>query len=72
MPIPSRIQDLKARDPGAARAWREATRSVFTRVLGKGYQVTELIRDGVLSYYVVEKQKGSATSSERARARESS
>jgi predicted GNAT superfamily acetyltransferase len=71
VPIPSRIQDLKARDPGAARAWREATRAVFTRVLGKGYQVTELIRDGVLSYYVVEKQKSAAKSSERARSRES-
>jgi predicted GNAT superfamily acetyltransferase len=68
VPIPSRIQDLKAREPGAAAAWREATRSVFTRVLGHGYQVTELIRDGAMSYYVVEKQKASAKT---ARAKES-
>jgi predicted GNAT superfamily acetyltransferase len=58
VPIPSRVQDLKARDPEAARAWRAATRAVFSRTIGNGYQVSELIRDGILSYYVVERQKG--------------
>jgi predicted GNAT superfamily acetyltransferase len=57
VPIPARIQELKARDPAGAAAWRDATRAVFTRALENGYQVVELIRDGALSYYVVEQQK---------------
>lgn len=58
VPIPARIHELKVRSPASARAWREATREVFTRTVGKGYEVTELLRaDGPLSYYLVQRRK---------------
>ena len=72
VPIPSRIQELKQRDPGAARAWREATRAVFTRTVGRGYQVVELIREGLLSYYVVERVRSAAKPAEQKVARDRS
>lgn len=59
VPIPTRIQDLRARDPDAARAWRDATREVFSRALESGYEVVELVRvEGPLSYYLVERGEG--------------
>jgi predicted GNAT superfamily acetyltransferase len=70
VPIPSRIQDLKLRDPDAARAWREATRAVFTRTVGRGYQVVELIREGLLSYYVVERVKSAPKHAEQGAVRD--
>jgi len=54
VPIPSRIEELAVRSPSAARAWREATREVFSRALSGGYEVVELLRDeGPLSYYLL-------------------
>lgn len=62
VPVPARIHEVKARDPGAARAWREATREVFTRTVGRGeYEVTELLRgEGLLSYYLLERRRPDA------------
>jgi predicted GNAT superfamily acetyltransferase len=60
VPIPARIQDVKAKSPAIARAWREATRYVFTRTVGRAYEVLELLRgEGPLSYYLLERRKGS-------------
>lgn len=42
--IPRQIQAVKTADPGAAVAWREATRAVFTRYLAAGYFVRECVR----------------------------
>jgi predicted GNAT superfamily acetyltransferase len=63
VPVPARIQDLKAKAPSIARAWREATRYVFTRTVGKAYEVVELLRcEGPISYYLLERRKGAAKS----------
>ncbi len=58
VPIPASIQDLKRADPGAAVRWREATRSVLVHYLGAGYEVRELVRDGDLSWYLLERTEG--------------
>jgi predicted GNAT superfamily acetyltransferase len=59
VPIPARIQEMKAKAPAIARAWREATRSVFTNTVGGAYEVLELLRgEGPLSYYLLERRKG--------------
>jgi predicted GNAT superfamily acetyltransferase len=64
VPIPARIQDVKSRAPAIARSWREATRHVFTRTVGKSYEVIELLRgEGPVSYYLLERRRGARTSS---------
>jgi predicted GNAT superfamily acetyltransferase len=42
--IPASIQTIKERDEVAARRWREHTRTAFETYLGRGYEVTELVR----------------------------
>ena len=42
--IPPSIQDVMKADPGAALAWRMATRKVFQCYLGRGYFVRECVR----------------------------
>lgn len=42
--IPSSIQSVKEADRGAARAWRDASRAVFTGYLARGYFVRECVR----------------------------
>jgi predicted GNAT superfamily acetyltransferase len=55
--IPADIQALKARDPEAAAGWREVTRRAFETYLGRGYVVTELVRETPeVSSYVLELQ----------------
>ena len=39
--IPGSVQDVKKHDRGAARAWREATRAVFTGYFANGYFARE-------------------------------
>lgn len=51
--IPSEIQDLKSRDPVAARDWREQTRSAFEAYIRRGYEVRELIRGDDGSRYLL-------------------
>lgn len=51
--VPSDIGAVMDRDPGLARAWREATRAVFVRYLEEGYEVRELVPDGPVSIYVM-------------------
>lgn len=52
--IPPAIQQLKERDAVAARRWREYTRAAFEAYLGRGYQVTDLVRDEDGSRYLLE------------------
>src|SRR5690606_33851562 len=52
--IPAEIQALKERDAVAARRWREYTRAAFEAYLGRGYEVTELVRDEEGSRYLLE------------------
>ena len=42
--IPSSIQDIRIADLGAAIAWRESTRELFTSYLEAGYFVRECVR----------------------------
>jgi len=48
--IPVSVQQVKEHQPGAATAWREATRAVFTGYFGRGYFARECVhipaRDG--------------------------
>lgn len=41
--IPPSVQQVKANQPGAAVAWREATRAVFTNYFGRGYFARECV-----------------------------
>lgn len=52
--IPPEIQKLKERDAVAARRWREYTRAAFEAYLGRGYEVTDLVRDEEGSRYLLE------------------
>ncbi len=42
--IPGSVQEVKEHDRGAATAWREATRAVFTGYFAKGYFARECVR----------------------------
>lgn len=39
--IPAGFTDMIDREPGLARAWRQATREIFERYLGRGYRVID-------------------------------
>jgi chorismate synthase len=50
--VPNDIQDLKARDPDAAQAWRAQTRRAFEHYLGQRYVITAFHRQsGALPWY---------------------
>ncbi len=54
VPIPVDIQSLKADDPAAALAWREATRGSLVPRLARGWEVREFVRaPGPVSYYLL-------------------
>lgn len=52
--IPSEIQDVKERDAVTARRWREHTRTAFEAYLGRGYEVTDLVRGESESRYLLQ------------------
>lgn len=54
--VPASIQEIKDRSPDLARAWRDATREAFLAFLDQGYRVVELVRDGELGWYVLERR----------------
>jgi predicted GNAT superfamily acetyltransferase len=59
VPVPTSIQEMKARDPGLACTWRKATRLAFSNVLSGRHEVVELIRgEGDLSFYLVRGIRG--------------
>ncbi len=50
--VPNDIQDLKTRDPRAARDWRAQTRRAFEHYLGRRYVITAFHREaGALPWY---------------------
>ena len=53
--IPPRFQELKARDPKLALAWRMAAREAFEPAIAKGYAAVEFLRaaDGRGAYLLV-------------------
>ena len=53
--IPPRFQDIKARDPDNALAWRLAAREAFERAFAAGYAAVEFLRgkDGRGAYLLV-------------------
>lgn len=55
--IPADIQQVKARDPDGARAWRETTRRAFVRWLDRGYRVAgfQPADDTGRCFYVLER-----------------
>lgn len=55
VPIPADIQAIKATAPERAVRWREATRAALRPALDAGWEVRELVRDGELSWYRVER-----------------
>lgn len=58
--IPAHFQALKAADMGLALAWRAQTRRLFEAAFSAGYNVTDLIRAGEVSYYLLEQIAGEA------------
>lgn len=58
VPVPARIQAIKAADPELALAWRLAVRAAFQRFLGAGYVAVDLIppddRLRGVGYYVLQ------------------
>ena len=57
VPIPVDIQGLKDRNADLAAAWRAATRAVLHPLLGRGWEVRDLVRHGAqpgsVSHYLV-------------------
>jgi len=47
IPVPRDISGVRDRDPGAARAWRLATRWAYTLLLGNGYILVDNVDGGV-------------------------
>lgn len=41
--IPHDIQQIKAADPGLAKAWRTSTRAAFQQYFGRGYDVVDFV-----------------------------
>jgi predicted GNAT superfamily acetyltransferase len=53
VPVPEDFQEVKARDPGLAVAWREATRAVLGPAFSGGYEVQEFFRGSGVSRYLL-------------------
>lgn len=51
--IPASVQEVKKTSIEAARAWREATRTVLSHYLAAGYEVRELYRHEQQSNYLL-------------------
>ncbi len=51
--LPRSVSELRDRDPGLARAWRLATRAVYTHYLERGYMMVDYTRDSAGRGYVV-------------------
>lgn len=54
IPLPRDIEHLRRTDPELAQHWRSATRAAFTDLLGAGWQVTDVTRDGT---YVLQRER---------------
>lgn len=58
VPIPADIQAVRDADPDRAVSWRRATREALVHLLGSGFEVRELVRDGDVSHYILHRRKG--------------
>jgi predicted GNAT superfamily acetyltransferase len=56
--VPARIQQLKAADPGLARAWRAAVRAAFEMLFAEGREARELVPADGVGWYVLERADG--------------
>jgi len=45
--VPGNFQTIKSRDLQLAVAWRNITRKIFTTYLGRGWQVTDMVKDSL-------------------------
>ncbi|QQE75577.1 hypothetical protein KDJ56_06325 [Brevibacillus composti] len=54
--VPAHFQQVKQADMEAARAWREATRELFTHYFAQGYVITGLKRQQATASYLLEKR----------------
>jgi predicted GNAT superfamily acetyltransferase len=43
VPVPARFTEMQQREPDLARAWRQATREVFTAYFGRGYRAVDFV-----------------------------
>lgn len=53
IPVPSRVQELKDRDPELGWKWRRFTRSAFQSALAEGYAVVEVYPGPEVSHYLL-------------------
>jgi predicted GNAT superfamily acetyltransferase len=55
--IPVGFTEMQQSSPDAARAWRMASRDIFTTYLPRGYRVTEFVldRDAGRGWYILER-----------------
>lgn len=63
--VPADIQALRDRDLGLAVEWRQRTRAAFEAALSRGYETRELVRDGAVAWYLLE--RGTAAQPARVR-----
>jgi predicted GNAT superfamily acetyltransferase len=45
VPVPARFTEMQQREPDLARAWRQATREVFTAYFARGYRAVDFLLD---------------------------
>lgn len=53
--IPTSIQEVRATSPHSAVAWRRVTAAALGSYLGRGWRITELVRDDAVSHYLLER-----------------
>lgn len=58
--FPADFQALKAADMGLARAWRAQTGRLLPAAFAAGYAVTDVLREGDVSYYLAEASSAAA------------
>jgi predicted GNAT superfamily acetyltransferase len=55
--IPGEVDSVMATDLPLAIRWREATREPFLHYLARGYELRELVREGPVSHYLLERDE---------------
>ncbi len=53
--VPADIQALRDRDAGLAVEWRQCTRAAFEMALSHGFEARELVREGNVGWYLLER-----------------
>jgi len=60
LPIPKEVRQIKKDSPELFQQWRSHTRNKLSEALSSGYQVTGLIPENYIAYYVLERSDSSA------------